>query len=94
MKQLQEDSKVPGMKWDDLVLNFEWTFEFKKILASDKLDKETKEIVEQTGQSLKYWFNFAMVQAWAANRAESLFEYVQSNQQIFLEARQERIKKL
>jgi len=35
MRQLQEDSKVPGMKWDDLVLNFEWTFEYKKILASE-----------------------------------------------------------
>ena len=37
---------MPGMKWEDLVLNFEWTFVFKKILASDNLDKATKEIVE------------------------------------------------
>jgi hypothetical protein len=42
MAQLQEDSKVPGMKWDDLVLNFEWTFELKKILESDCFDFETK----------------------------------------------------
>jgi len=33
MKQLDEDSLVPGMKWDDLVLNFEWSFELEKILA-------------------------------------------------------------
>ena len=40
--QLQEDSKVPGMKWDDLVPNFEWTFELKSILESDCFDFKTK----------------------------------------------------
>lgn len=80
MRQLQEDSKVPGMKWDDLVLNFEWTFEYKKILASEQFDQETKKLIEQTSDSLKYWFNFAMVQAWAAKKTDSLSDYIQSHQ--------------
>ena len=41
MKQIYEDTKVLGMKWDNLVLNFKWTFEFKRILASDKFDEAT-----------------------------------------------------
>lgn len=35
-RQLEHDSKVAGTKWDDLVLNFEWTCDIESLVNGKK----------------------------------------------------------
>lgn len=76
INELKENSQQAGMKWDDLVFNFEWQFEYKKILASDSFDAETKADVKETAVDFKYLFNTTMVQEWAASKQVTFAEYV------------------
>lgn len=74
------------MKWDDLVFNFEWQFEFKKILASEMFDDETKGSVNETAVDFKRMFNTKMVTEWASKKEVTFAEYVQTHHQTYVEA--------
>lgn len=64
MNQLAEESKVAGMKWDDLVLNFEWTCEIQALLESDQVDDEHKETVREAMVSYRCCFDSNSVKTW------------------------------
>ena len=54
------------MKWDDLMIRFEWTLELPMILSNLQEEPEIKKAVEEAGQKLKFSFDEAMVQNWKA----------------------------
>ena len=60
----QSNGNTNGMKWDDLVVQFEWTIDYSKILASLESDPKLKSIVEKTGEILKYNFNSTTFENW------------------------------
>ena len=63
----QSNGNTSGMKWDDLVVQFEWTIDYSKILASLESDPKLKSIVEKTGEILKYNFNSTTFENWKQN---------------------------
>ena len=60
----QSNGSTNGMKWDDLVVQFEWTLDYDKILASVESDPKLRAVIEQASQTLKYNFNSATFESW------------------------------
>ena len=97
-RQLEQDSKIAGTKWDDLVLNFEWTCEIESIINGNQfqLSSEQRDLVIEATKAYKYCFNGAMVKEWASKKESqhSFIDYIRANSQICVDARLQRLFKL
>ena len=51
-----------GTKWDDIIFQFEWTFEYQSLLSEH--EDTVKEILTEAGQNLKFCFDKALVKKW------------------------------
>ena len=95
-----------GVKWDDLIIKFEWTFELQKILENDfAYSDAVLEALQEAKTKLKFNFNEEMVNEWNTDLGargkddeENLYadfeEYVAKNFNIYHKARLQRIQEL
>lgn len=94
---LVRESKIAGMRWDILVISFEWLVEYEQTMADPNLDSAQKAQVKTAAKSLKYCFNRAMVDSWAAQATaeeEDFSTYARRNASVNAESRQARLKQL
>ena len=55
------------MKWDDLIIKFEWTFHVEEILKNSKdygQSSEVQDALKKAANDLKFSFNSEMVSQW------------------------------
>ena len=74
MALLDTYGDIDGMKWDDLVIRFEWTFELQRILENSTLEDDIKKVIEEAGKKMKFSFNEAMVLDWKSNLIASDYD--------------------
>lgn len=86
VEQLKSESGVLGIKWDDLILNFEWKCEELAILGSNSLTDEHKACVVDVAKQNKFAFNKELVEQWASqSSAEAdLQNLINSNYEKFV----------
>ena len=53
-----------GMKWDDLVVRFEWRLDILELQSSLESEPRLHSVVRQASETLKYSFNGATFEAW------------------------------
>ena len=89
------------MKWEEIVLRFEWLSRTISISSSDKYSGWPTEAIRRALVELKYCFDEAMIDEWYDNLEgdeddyfESLQEYVASNSKAFQHAWAQRLDKL
>ena len=90
--QLKSESQIAGMKWDDLILNFEWECEVRSILALDIFNLEQKASFE-LASIYKFSFNKQLIQEWVGQQ-NSLENMMTKNNEKYLEIHLKRIKDL
>ena len=58
--------ETAGIKWDDLIIKFEWTFHVTTILENPEFSKseELQQVVQEAAEKLKFSFNEEMVAQW------------------------------
>ena len=58
--------ETAGIKWDDLIIKFEWTFQVTTILENPEFSKseELQQVVQEAAEKLKFSFNEEMVAQW------------------------------
>lgn len=61
MASISKDSETAGMKWDDLIMNFETIIDLKNLLESDDLNKDQKVEVEEAMVTQKKWIDCRVV---------------------------------
>jgi len=64
MTHLASESKVAGMKWDDLVLNFEWSCQLETFIASESLTEEQVTTLRQAMAEFYCCFDVLAVKSW------------------------------
>jgi len=52
------------MKWDDLVLNFEWSCDLKKFMDSKDLKPEQQAEIEAAMKTHKQLFDHSVIAEW------------------------------
>ena len=64
---IESEGNKNGIKWDDLIVRFEWNFDYKRMLESSKYDETMKAVLREIGEKFKYFFNEAMVDEWLSS---------------------------
>lgn len=69
--ELRNESETLGIKWDDLILNYEWQYEERAILDSKSLTDEQKAIIADVAKLNRFAFNKELIEQWAASQQQS-----------------------
>ncbi len=64
MTHLARESKVAGMRWDELVLNFEWSCQLETFIASKSLTEEQEATLRQVMAEFYCCFDVTTVKSW------------------------------
>ena len=60
---INSQGNATGVKWDDLLIKFEWSFELKEILQNS-VNLDIGNCIEKAGETMKFMFNKEMVDMW------------------------------